>query len=29
MSEQERIHNSRWSIRPTSKFYDKIAISGN
>ena len=26
MSEQERIHNSGWSIRLRSKFYDKIAI---
>ena len=29
MSEQERIHNFGWSIRPRSKFYDKIAISGS
>ena len=29
MSEQERIPNSGWSIRPRSKFYDQIAISGS
>ena len=29
MSEQEMIHNSGWSIRPMSKFYDKIGIFGS
>ena len=28
MSEQKKIHNSGWRIRPRGKFYDKIAISG-
>ena len=29
MSEQERIPNFEWSIRPRSKFYDQIAIYGS
>ena len=29
MSEQERIRNYRWSIRPRRKFDGQIAISGS
>ena len=29
MSEQERIRNYGWSIRPRSKFDSQIAISGS